>query len=161
MIQVFENDIWLQFRDTHLNMHIAQICFENISHRYFWSLADEYPVQVIGLDTQARLMGSFGLNDSVPWLKGTEGALYFTCKQDKENTCHFVLDCPQFKENFDSVWRNLELKILRSNTTDGIQIANFIKSLNHQNKAMLLVYMSWGNMVDQLTFFTMIFICKI
>ena len=56
--------------------------------------------------------------------------------------CLFVslfLDCPQFKENFDSVWRNLQLKITRSNPTDGIQIANFIKNLNLKNKVMLLV----------------------
>ena len=51
----------------------------------------------------------------------------------------FFLDCPQFKENFDSVWRNLQLKITRSNPTDGTQIANFIKNLNCQNKVMLLV----------------------
>ena len=49
---------------------------------------------------QARLLGNFGLNGSVPWLKDTEGALCFTCKEDIENTYHFFLDCPQFKENF-------------------------------------------------------------
>ena len=84
-------------------------------------------------------MGSFGLNGSVPWLKDTEGALCFICKEDVENTCHFFLDCTQFKENFDSVWRNLQLKVTRSNPTDGIQIANFIKNINRQNKVMLLV----------------------
>ena len=65
-------------------------------------------------------MGSFGLNVSVKWLKDRE-------------------DCPQFKENFDSVWRNLQLKVTRSSQTDGIQIANLIKNLNRQNKVMLLV----------------------
>ena len=65
--------------------------------------------------------------------------MLFFCKEDVENTYHFFLDCPQFKENFDSVWHNLQLKITRSNPTDGIQIANFIKNLNCQNKVMLLV----------------------
>ena len=101
----------------------------------FWSLADEYPDLVTCLHTQARLTGSFGLNGSVPWLKDTEGA--FICKEDVEN--HFFLDCPTFKDNFDSVWRDLQLKITRSNPTDGIQIANFIKNLNRRNKVMLLV----------------------
>ena len=114
--------------------------FENLSPPDFWSLADEYPDLVTGLHNQARLMGAFGLNGSVPWLKDTEGALCFICKEDVENTKHFFLDCPQFKENFDSVWRNLQLKITRSNPTDSIQIANFIKNLNHQNKVMLLVF---------------------
>ena len=84
-------------------------------------------------------MGSFSLNGSVPWLKDTEGALCFICKEDVENAFHFFLGCPQFKENFDSVWRNLQVKITRSNPTDGIQMANFIKNLNRQNKVMLLV----------------------
>ena len=84
-------------------------------------------------------MGSFGLNGSVPWLKDTEGALCFICKEDVENTCHFFLYYPQFKENFDSVWRNLQLKVTRSKPTDGIQIATVIKNLNCQNKVMLLV----------------------
>ena len=65
-------------------------------------------------------MGSFGLNGSVPWLKDMEGALWSICKEDVENTYHFFLDCRQFKENFDSVWRNLQVKITRSNRTDGI-----------------------------------------
>ena len=82
---------------------------------------------------------SFGLNGSVPWLKDTEGALCFICKEYTGNTYHFFLDCPQFKENFVSVWRNLQLKVSRSNTTDGSQIVNFIKNLNRQNKVMLLV----------------------
>ena len=104
----------------------------------FWSLADEYPDLVTRLHTQARLMGSFGLNGSVPWLKDTEVALCFICKEDVQNTYHYFLDCPQFKEKFDSVWRHLQLKITRSSPTDGIQIANFIKNLNRQNEVMLL-----------------------
>ena len=138
-IQVFENDAWLQFCDNHPDMHIIQACFKNISPPDFWSLTDEYPDLVTRLHTQARLMGSFGLNGSVPSPKDMEGALYFTCKGDIENTYHFFLDCPQFKETFDSVWRNLQLKLTESNQTDGIQIANFIKNLNRLNKVMLLV----------------------
>ena len=68
----------------------------------------------------------------------TEGAHCFICKEDIENTDHFLLDYPQFKENLGSIWRNLDLKIMRSNPTDGIQIANFIKVLNRQHKIMLL-----------------------
>ena len=30
-IKVFENDAWLQFCDSHPDMHIIQTCFENIS----------------------------------------------------------------------------------------------------------------------------------
>ena len=120
-------------------MHVAQSCFENMSIQQFWSIADEYLDLATRLHTQARLMSNFGLDASVLWLKDTEGALCFICKEDIENTDHFLLHCPQFKENFDSIWRNLDLKVMRSNPTDGIQIANFIKGLNRQHKIMLLV----------------------
>ena len=68
----------------------------------FWFFADEYPDLTARLHTHARLMGSFGLNGSVPWLKDTKGALCFICKEDVENSYHYFLDCAQLKENFDS-----------------------------------------------------------
>ena len=45
-------------------------------------------------------MSNFGFNALIPWLKDTEGALCFICKEDIENadiehTDHFLLDCPQ------------------------------------------------------------------
>ena len=48
---------------------MMQTCFENISPPDFWYLADEYPDLVTRLHTQAMLMGSFGLNSSVPRLR--------------------------------------------------------------------------------------------
>ena len=48
--------------------NLRQTCFENISHPDFWSLANEYSDLATRLHTQARLMGSFGLKGSVPWL---------------------------------------------------------------------------------------------
>ena len=131
-IQVFENDAWSRFCYSHPDMHVAQTCFENMSTQQFWSIADEYPDLVTRSNVQARLVGNFGLNGSVPWLKDTEGTLCFSSKEDIENTDHFLLDCSQFKEKFDSVWRNLHLKTIRSNPTDGIQIASFIKVLDRQ-----------------------------
>ena len=116
----------------------CSVFFQNMSIQQIWSIADEYPDLVTRLHAQARLMSNFGFNAFAPWLKDTKGTLCFICK-DIENTDHFLLDCPQFKENFDSIWRNLDLKIMRSNLTDGMQITNFIKGLNHQHKIMLLV----------------------
>ena len=107
-----------------------------MSIQQFWSIADEYLDLVTRLHTQARLMGNFGFSASVPWLKDTEGALCFIFKEDIVNTDHFLLDCPQFEENCDSIWCYLDLKIRISNPTDGIQIADFIKELNRQHKIM-------------------------
>ena len=124
-IQVFERDAWSQFCDCHPDIHVAQTCSESLSIQQFWSIADVYPDLLTRLHTQARLMGNFGLNASVPWPNDTEGALCFICKEDIQNTDHFLLDCPYFKETFGSIWRNLDPKIIRSNPTDGTQIAGF------------------------------------
>ena len=84
-------------------------------------------------------MGSFGLNGSVLWLNYTEGALCFICKENIENTCLFSGFAPVSRESSNSVSRSLQLKIAGSNPTDGIQVADFIKKLNRQNKVLLLV----------------------
>ena len=76
---------------------LPQTCFENMSTQQFWSIADVYPDLVMRLYMQARLMGNYGLNASIPWLKGTEGTLCFICKENIDNTAHFLLDCPHLK----------------------------------------------------------------
>ena len=77
---------------------------------------------------------------TVPWPKDIGGFFVcFICEEDIENLDHFLLDCPQFKKKFDSIWSSLELKIIRSNPKDGIQIGNFIKKLNRQHTVMLLL----------------------
>ena len=97
-IQVFEGDACSRFCNSQPDMHVVQSCFKNMSIQQFWSIADEYPDLVTRLHTQVRLMGNFGLSAAVPWLKDTEGVLCFICKEDIENTDHFLLDCPQFNE---------------------------------------------------------------
>ena len=53
-----------------------------MSIQQFWSIANKYPDLVTRLHTQASLIGSFGLNASVPQLKDTKGVLFFICKED-------------------------------------------------------------------------------
>ena len=119
-------------------MHVAQTCFENMSIQQFLFRADEYRDLVTRLHRQARLIGNFELNASVPWLKDTDGPLCFICKEDIENTDHFCLTVHSLRgENFDSIWHYLDLNIMRPNLTDGTQIADFIKGLNPQHKIML------------------------
>ena len=43
------------------------------------------------------------------------------------------------QDNFDSIWSNLELKIIRSNPICDIQMGNFIKKVDRQHTIMLLV----------------------
>ena len=62
--------------------------------------------------------------------KDTEGTLCLIYKGDIKDTGHFSLDCPQFEENFHSIWRNLHLKIIRLNPTDGVKIILLVGGLS-------------------------------
>ena len=126
-----------------LRLSSRHACCSDLLKKYvfptIWSIADEYPDPVTRLHTQARLMSNFGLNASVPWLKDTKGAICFFCKEDTENTDHFLPDSRDLtvhssEENFGSIWCNLDPKIMRSNPTDCIQIADFINGYIRQHK---------------------------
>ena len=84
-------------------------------------------------------MSNFGFNGCILWLQNTDGAICFICKQETGSVTHFLLDFSYFRNNFDSLWNKLTLKIAQSNQTDGIYIWNFIKNLDRNNKVLLLL----------------------
>ena len=50
-------------------------------------------------------MGNFGLiNGGVPWLTDNDGAFRIICKTEAEDLNHFVTNCPNFKDQFESVF---------------------------------------------------------
>ena len=51
---------------------------------------------------------------------------------------HLLLDCSYFRNNFDSLWNKLKLKIAQWNQTDGVYICNFITNLDRHDKVLLL-----------------------
>ena len=107
--------------------------------RQFWSLADDYPDFVSRLHIQVRIMGNFSFSRGVPWLSHTQGALCFICKENVENVSHFLHDCTEFRQNFDSIWLNLKQKVISANPIDGLQIFDFISHLYRQQKTLLLL----------------------
>ena len=117
-----ENDEWLSYCQDHPDMHVAQACLLNTPPRQFWSLADDYQDPVSRLHIQVRIMGNFGFNGGVPWLSHTQGAFYFICKENVENKSHFLYDCMEFRQNFDSIRINLKQKVISANPIDGSQI---------------------------------------
>ena len=119
-------------------MHVAKECLSNVSPEQFWSIADNYPDLVKCMHLQIRLAGNFGLNGGVPWLN-TEGALCFICKENIENVNRFLLECREFRNNFDSIWLNLRQKIVSASPIDGPQIFDFIHHLNQRHKVLLLL----------------------
>ena len=138
-IWMHESDIWDEFCIKHPRFLVAQAFFKNVTSDQFWSIADLFPDLVSRLHVQLRLLSNLGLCGGIPWLLNTDGALCYIRKKDKEDVGHFLCDCASFKENFDSIWSHLNLKVLSSNPTDGVQIANFIASLDRQGKVLLLV----------------------
>ena len=84
-------------------------------------------------------MGQFGLSGGIPWLRDSDGAFCFVCKQDVDSVTRFLLDCSYFEQNFLSLWRNLKIKITVSNQADGVNIFKFIDNLDRHHKVLLLL----------------------
>ena len=100
-------------------MRVGQACFENIFPYQFWSIADRYPDIVRHFHVQIRLMGNFGINGGVPWLTSTDGEQLPSLKKSVEDVSHFLLDCPNFKDNRESLWSNLSQKVIACNPSEG------------------------------------------
>ena len=79
----------------------------------------------------------FDLNGGIPWLWCTDEAIDFLRKVDSEMVSHFLLDCPNFREHFDSLWANLTVRVTMYNPTDGRQISEIIAKLDHHQKVLL------------------------
>ena len=134
-----ENNDWLSYCQDHPGMHVAQAGLLITPSCQFWSLADDYPDLVSCLHIQVRIMGNFGFNGGVPWLSHTQGTLCFVCKENVENVSHFLHDCTEFRQDFDSIWLNLKQKVISANLFDGSQIFDFISHLDRQQKTLLLL----------------------
>ena len=75
------------------------------------------------LYVQFRLMGNFGPNDDVSCLTNTDGELCLLCKESVEDVGHFLLDCPNFRYNHESLWSNLSQKVIACYPSDGTEIS--------------------------------------
>ena len=84
-------------------------------------------------------MGKFGVNGGVPWLTSTDDELCLLCKESVEDVSHFLLDCPNFRDNRESLWSNLNQKAIACNPSDGTQISRFFNSLDKEQKILLLL----------------------
>ena len=134
-----EKDRWSDRCLNHPNIEISRLFLENVPTDTFWSISNKFPDLVKHLDQQVRLIANYGLNDGVPWLCGTNGALCFFCKDKVEDCSHFFLGCKTFKANFGSLWQNLNSKILLMNPTNGTFICSFLNNLDQNNKILFLL----------------------
>ena len=138
-IILFEKNRWSDHCLNLPNMEISRLFLENMPPDTFWSISNKFPGLVKHLHQQVRLIANYGLNGGVPWLRGTNGALCFFCKEEVEDCSHFFLRCETFKANFSSLWQNLNSKILLFNPTDGTFICSFLSNLDQNNKILFLL----------------------
>ena len=71
--------------------------------------------------------------------KNTDGVISFIYKEDIESVTYFFLDCSYVRNNFESLWTKLKIKIAGPDPTDGVYICNFIENLDGHDKVLLLL----------------------
>ena len=98
-----QNKVWSDFCLKHPDLKQAYDCLNNVPPYHFGSLENHCPDLVSWPYIQVRIMGNFGLKGGIPWLTNTEGATCSVCEQGVKTVNHFLLECPGFKENLDSL----------------------------------------------------------
>ena len=114
----------------HPDLKQACDCLNNVPP-YHWSLADLI----------SRRSGSWGISVLMAVFPGSlipkvQLAL-FANKVWKLTVNHFLLECPGFKENLDSLWDKSKTKARHLNPVDEDQIMDFITNLDQHNKMLL------------------------
>ena len=89
--------------------------------------------------TQIRLIGSFGLQGSVPWLKDSSEALCPLCKAEVEDNIHFFFKCNSLKNEWDTFWAKLFEKIERVCASESSTFKLFTSNLDQVSKLSFLV----------------------
>ena len=61
------------------------------------------------------------------------------CRLETEEFNHLAVNCPNFREEFESLWSNQKHKMISSNPLDGSAITGFISNLATQERLQLLL----------------------
>ena len=88
---------------------------------------------------KSDLQGTLALTEGFPGCQILKMHSALFAKKNVENVNHFLLECREFHNNFDSIWLNLRQKIVSVSPIDGPQIFYFIHHLNQRHKVLLLL----------------------
>ena len=102
---------------------------KNTAPAKFWSLSSLFPDLVPKFRTQIRLIGSFGLQGSVPWLKDSSEALCPLCKAEVEDNIHFFLGAIHLRMNGTLFGQNF-LKRLRGSVHRRVQPSSYSPAIS-------------------------------
>ena len=89
--------------------------------------------------TQIKLIGSFGLHGSVPWLKDSSEALCPLCKADVEDNMQFFCRCNSLMNEWDTFWTKLFEKIERVCPSESSTVKLFTSNLDQVKNVSFLV----------------------
>ena len=112
---------------------------KNTDPAKFWSLSSLFPDLVPKFRTQIRLIGSFRLQGSVPWLKDSSEALCPLRKAEVEDNIHFFFKCNSLKNEWDTFWAKLFEKIERVCASESSTFKLFASNLDQVTKLFFLV----------------------
>ena len=67
---------------------------------------DRWPfLQIVSkVNIQLRLIGNYGLQSGLPWLRKEKSDACLLCKTESEDLSHFVLRCPYFRNDWIRFW---------------------------------------------------------
>ena len=123
---------------NHTSPCTYSLILKNTVPAKFWLLSSLFPDLVPKFRT-LRLIGSFGLQGSVPWLKDMSEALCLLCKAEVEDNIHFFFNCNSLMNEWDTFWAKLYEKIERVCTSESKTFKLFIINLDQVTKLSFLV----------------------
>ena len=91
--------------------------FSNLKSGVSSVLLDSEHIRYAGPSLWRLLFHMYG--GGVLWLTNTDGELCLLCKESVEDVSHFLLDCPNFRDNRGSLWSNLSQKVIACNHLTG------------------------------------------
>ena len=119
-------------------MHI-QLDFEKYRPSQILVTVLLFPDLLPKFRTRIRLIGSFGLQSSVQWIKDLSEALCPVCKAEVEDNIRFLFNCNSLMNEWDTFWVKLYEKIERVCTSETKTFRLFIGNLDQVTKLSFLV----------------------
>ena len=123
---------------NHTSPCTYSLILKNTVPAKFWSLSSLFPDLVPKFRTQIRLIGSFGLQGSVLWLKDLSEAFCTLCKTEVEDNINFFFNCKSRMNEWDTFWAKLYEKIERVCTSKSKTFKLFISNLDQVTKLSFL-----------------------
>ena len=101
--EYIETYSWHSYSENHPLMNLANNYLSDISPSQFWAASEQYPdlVKHLQQQTHAAIWSQ--------WRSTMVLIHCFICKSGTEDFNYFAVNCPNFRELFESLWSNLKI----------------------------------------------------